>query len=75
MERFIHSENLKLWRKQLEGTTDQRKRAVLIDMIEKEEAREAELDASDRRKTGEKSERNSDPQLGIRNDPDHNWRS
>jgi hypothetical protein len=41
MERFIRNENLKLWRRQLAETTDEQKRAVLIDLIAKEGGREA----------------------------------
>jgi hypothetical protein len=44
MERFIHNENLKLWRKQLSETTDPKKRSILLDLIAKEEAREDEIE-------------------------------
>ncbi|MBB5048684.1 hypothetical protein HNR60_003452 [Rhodopseudomonas rhenobacensis] len=50
MERFIHNENLKLWRRQLQETTDPDKRAILENLIEEEEAREAELEATARPK-------------------------
>jgi hypothetical protein len=50
MERFIRNENLKLWRRQLAETTDERKRAVLIDLIAKE-GREAESVSNARVKT------------------------
>ena len=43
MERFIHNENLKLWRRQLQEAKDEQKKAVLLDLIAKEEAREAEV--------------------------------
>jgi hypothetical protein len=43
MEHFIHNENLKLWRRQLEETTDAQKRAVLVGLIAEEEAREAHV--------------------------------
>jgi hypothetical protein len=45
MERFIHNENLKLWRGQLSETTDPKKRSVLMDLISKEETREDEIEA------------------------------
>ena len=45
MERFIHNENLRLWRRQLSETTDQKKRAVLLNLIAKEEAREDEIES------------------------------
>jgi hypothetical protein len=45
MERFIHNENLKLWRRQLSETTDPKKRSLLLDLIAKEEAREDEINA------------------------------
>jgi hypothetical protein len=45
MERFIHNENLKLWRSQLSETTDAKKRSLLLDLISKEEAREDEINA------------------------------
>jgi hypothetical protein len=45
MERFIHNENLKLWRRQLSETTDPKKRSLLLDLIAKEEAREDEIEA------------------------------
>jgi hypothetical protein len=35
MERFIHNENLKLWRRQLSETTDPKKRSLLLDLISK----------------------------------------
>jgi hypothetical protein len=50
VERFIHNENLKLWRAQLAETTDDRKRAVLLGLIAEEEGREAEIEARARSK-------------------------
>lgn len=44
MERFIHNENLKLWRRQLSENTDQRKRKVLLQLIAQEVAREDEIE-------------------------------
>ncbi|UZE46957.1 hypothetical protein ONR75_18285 [Rhodopseudomonas sp. P2A-2r] len=44
MERFIHNENLNLWRRQLSETTDPKKRAVLLDLIAKEMARDDEIE-------------------------------
>jgi hypothetical protein len=43
MERFIHNENLKLWRRRLSETTDERQRDILRQLIENEEAREDEV--------------------------------
>jgi hypothetical protein len=40
MDRFIHNENLKLWRKHLAETTDAQERAVLLNLIREEEGRE-----------------------------------
>lgn len=37
MKRFVHDENLKLFRKQLAETTDEKQRRVLCDLIEEEE--------------------------------------
>ena len=48
MERFIHNENLRLWRKRLSETTDPKKRSMLLDLISKEEAREDEIEARDK---------------------------
>jgi hypothetical protein len=45
MERFIHNENLNLWRRQFSETADPQKRAVLLDLIAKEMAREDEIEA------------------------------
>jgi hypothetical protein len=41
MDRFIHNENLKLWRRHLAETTDPQERAVLLNLISEEEHREA----------------------------------
>lgn len=41
MDRFIHNENLKLWRKHLAETTDPQERAVLLNLISDEEHRES----------------------------------
>ncbi len=43
MDRFIHNENLKLWRRHLAETTDIQERAVLLNLISEEERREVEL--------------------------------
>jgi len=48
MERFIHNENLRLWRKQLSETTDPKKRSVLLDLISQEESREDEIEAREK---------------------------
>jgi hypothetical protein len=45
MERFIHNENLKLWRRQLSEATDPKKRSLLLNLIANEEAREDEIEA------------------------------
>ena len=45
MDRFIHNENLKLWRKHLAETTDPQERAVLINLISEEERRERSQNA------------------------------
>jgi rubrerythrin len=37
MEKFVHDENLKLFRKQLAEITDEKQRQVLCDLIEEEE--------------------------------------
>jgi hypothetical protein len=42
MDRFIHNENLKLWRRHLAATTDPQERAVLVNLISEEEQREVE---------------------------------
>jgi hypothetical protein len=57
MDRFIHNENLKLWRRHLAETTDIQERAVLLNLISEEERREVELGerkakASDRNSGG-----------------------
>jgi hypothetical protein len=41
MEKYIHDENLKLYRKVLSATTDDEKRKLLIDLIRDEVAKEA----------------------------------
>ena len=43
MDRFIHNENLKLWRRHLAETTDPEQRAVLLNLISEEERREIEV--------------------------------
>jgi hypothetical protein len=40
MEKYIHNENLKLYRKVLSETTDDEKRKQLIDLIRNEVAKE-----------------------------------
>jgi hypothetical protein len=45
MEKFIHNENLKLWRKRLSETTDPKKIALLQDLISKEEALDNEIES------------------------------
>ena len=40
MEKYIHDENLKLYRKVLSATTDDEKRKQLIDLIRDEVAKE-----------------------------------
>lgn len=46
MDRFIHNENLKLWRRHLAETTDPQERAVLLNLISEEEKREVKLGRS-----------------------------
>jgi hypothetical protein len=41
MEKYIHDENLKLYRTVLSETTDDEKRKLLIDLIRAEVAKEA----------------------------------
>ena len=41
MEKYIHDENLKLYRKVLSATTGDEKRKLLIDLIRDEVAKEA----------------------------------
>ncbi len=41
MDKYIHNENLKLFRKVLSATTDDEKRKLLIDLIRDEAAKEA----------------------------------
>jgi hypothetical protein len=55
MDRFIHNENLKLWRRHLAETTDIQERAVLLNLISEEERREVELGE----RTAKASDRNS----------------
>ena len=40
MEKYIHDENLKLYRKVLSATTDEEKRKALINLIRDEVAKE-----------------------------------
>jgi hypothetical protein len=42
MEEFVHSENLKLYRKMLAETTDERKRQTLLKLLSDEEAKDAQ---------------------------------
>ena len=41
MDRFIHTENLKLYRKALAETSDTDKRRTLLELIRKEEEKDA----------------------------------
>jgi hypothetical protein len=43
MKKFIHEENLKLFRKQLAETTDPKRRQMLLKLIEEEEAKDIAL--------------------------------
>jgi hypothetical protein len=43
MDRFIHDENLKLWRRHLAETTAPKERAVLVNLIRSEQRRENKL--------------------------------
>jgi hypothetical protein len=43
MERFIHRENLKLFRQQLEATTDEARRRMLLRLLAEEEAKNDQL--------------------------------
>jgi len=47
MKKFIHEENLRLFRKQLAETTDPKRRQLLLSLIE-EEANDVEEDPSDK---------------------------
>jgi hypothetical protein len=42
MEKFVHSENLKLYRKVLAETTDEQKRQTLLKLLSDEEAKDAQ---------------------------------
>jgi hypothetical protein len=42
MEEFVHSENLKLYRKMLAETTDEQKRQTLLKLLSDEEAKDAQ---------------------------------
>ena len=44
MNKYIHEENLKLFRKQLAETTDPKRRQLLLSLIEAEEANDVEED-------------------------------
>ena len=48
MKKFIHEENLRLFRKQLAETTDPKRRQSLLSLIEAEEANDVEEDPSDK---------------------------
>ncbi len=41
MEKFVHRENLKLYRKMLAETTDEQKRQTLLKLLADEEAKDA----------------------------------
>ena len=43
MEKFVHNENLKLYRKLLAETTDAQKRQTLLKLLADEEAKEAQF--------------------------------
>lgn len=42
MEEFVHGENLKLYRKLLDETTDAEKRQILLRLLADEEAKDAQ---------------------------------
>ena len=42
MEKFVHSENIKLYRKLLAETTDEQKRQTLLKLLAEEEAKDAQ---------------------------------
>jgi hypothetical protein len=42
MEKFVHNENLKLYRKLLAETTDEQKRRTLLKLLADEEAKDAQ---------------------------------
>jgi hypothetical protein len=42
MERFVHKENLKLYRKLLAETSDEQKRQTLLKLLADEEAKDAQ---------------------------------
>jgi len=42
MEKFVHRENLKLYRKMLAETTDEQKRQTLLKLLSDEEAKDAQ---------------------------------
>jgi hypothetical protein len=42
MERFVHKENLKLYRKLLTETSDEQKRQTLLKLLADEEAKDAQ---------------------------------
>lgn len=47
MKKFIHEENLKLFRKRLAETTDAEKRRMLLKLLEEEEAKDDDKRPSD----------------------------
>jgi hypothetical protein len=42
MEKFVHGENLKLYRKLLAETTDEQKRQTILKLLSDEEAKDAQ---------------------------------
>ena len=48
MKKFIHEENLKLFRRQLAETTDAERRKVLLKLLEDEQANDVDLVNSQR---------------------------
>lgn len=42
MDKFVHGENLKLYRKLLAETTDEQKRQMLLKLLADEEAKDAQ---------------------------------
>lgn len=43
VEKFVHEENIKLFRKRLEATTDEAQRKTLMKLLAEEEAKAARL--------------------------------
>jgi len=63
MKKFIHEENLKLFRKQLAETTDPKRRQLLLSLIEAEEANDVEEDHLSDKSSGDRREKDRPSEL------------